>query len=208
MRAAVLTELGVPRPAQWPEPVAGPGQGGGPRRRAAVLTEVGVRGRAQWPEPVAGRGQAVVEVLAAGINPLDVLIAAGGFRHGPPPLPCVPGLEGVGLLAGRRVYFDAAVAPHGSMAERAVIAAGETVDVPDAIDDAAAVGLGIAGLAAWLALTWRAHLVAGEHVLVLAAGGMVGQLAVQAARLLGAGRVVAAARSATSLQLARDLGAD
>ena len=55
--------------------------------------------------------------------------------------------------------------------------------------------LGISGLAAWLALTWRAELQPGEHVLVLAASGVLGQIAVQAAKLLGAGRVVAAARS-------------
>jgi NADPH:quinone reductase-like Zn-dependent oxidoreductase len=70
------------------------------------------------------------------------------------------------------------------------------------------VALGISGLAAWLALTWRAALQPGEHVLVLAASGVLGQIAVQAAKLLGAGRVVAAARSAEGLARCRELGAD
>jgi NADPH2:quinone reductase len=71
------------------------------------------------------------------------------------------------------------------------------------------VSLGIAGLAAWLGLEWRGKLRVGETVLVLGASGVVGQIAVQAARLLGAGRVVAAARSEEALQRAQnELGAD
>ena len=69
--------------------------------------------------------------------------------------------------------------------------------------------VGRAGLAAWLALDWRAGLATGETVLVLGAGGVVGQVAVQAARLLGASRVIAAARSEDGLRRAREeLGAD
>ena len=68
--------------------------------------------------------------------------------------------------------------------------------------------LGISGLAAWLALTWRAQLKPGEHVLVLGASGVLGQIAVQAAKLLGAARVVAAARSQKGLEHCLALGAD
>ncbi|HEV2076198.1 MAG TPA: zinc-binding dehydrogenase, partial [Thermoleophilaceae bacterium] len=67
---------------------------------------------------------------------------------------------------------------------------------------------GIAGLAAWLPLEWRARLQEGETVLVLGASGAVGQVAIQAARILGAGTVVAAARSGDGLERARVLGAD
>jgi NADPH2:quinone reductase len=183
MRAAVLHEHGVPRPDEFPEPV--------PK-----------------PEPEARDGQAVVDVLAAGLNPVDAAICAGRFYAGPPPLPSVAGREGVGLLDGRRVYFDAPIAPYGSMAERALIDAQATYDVPDGVDDGVAVALGISGLAAWLALTWRAELKPGEHVLVLGASGVLGQIAVQAAKSLGAGRVIAAARSREGVQRSLQLGAD
>ncbi len=176
--------------------------------RAAVLHEHGVPRPDDFAEPEADSGQAVVEVLVAGLNPVDVAICAGRFYAGAPPLPSVAGREGVGLLDGRRVYFDSPIPPYGSMAERALIDPQATYDVPDGVDDAVAVALGISGLAAWLALTWRAALKPGEHVLVLAASGVLGQIAVQAAKSLGAGRVVAAARSREGLQRCLALGAD
>lgn len=162
----------------------------------------------EFEEPLAGEGQAVVEVLAAGVNPVDVAICAGRFYAGKPPLPSVAGREGVGVLDGRRVYFDAPVSPFGSMAQRALIDPASTYELPEGIGDAQAVALGISGLAAWLPLTWRAELEQGEHVLVLAASGVLGQIAVQAAKLLGAGRVVAAARSQEGLERCLRLGAD
>jgi NADPH2:quinone reductase len=176
--------------------------------RAAVLHEHGVPRPDDFAEPQADSGQAVVEVLVAGLNPVDVAICAGRFYAGAPPLPSVAGREGVGLLDGRRVYFDSPILPYGSMAERALIDPQATYDVPDGVDDAVAVALGISGLAAWLALTWRAALKPGEHVLVLAASGVLGQIAVQAAKSLGAARVVAAARSREGLQRCLALGAD
>jgi NADPH:quinone reductase-like Zn-dependent oxidoreductase len=176
--------------------------------RAAVLRDYGVPSAAQFDEPVAGPEQAVVEVLAAGLNPVDVAICAGRFYAGRPPLPSVAGREGVGMLDGRRVYFDAPIAPFGSMAERALIDPRSAYPVPGGVDDGVAVALGISGLAAWLALTWRAHLQEGEHVLVLGASGVLGQIAVQASKLLGAGRVVAAARSREGLERCLELGAD
>jgi NADPH:quinone reductase-like Zn-dependent oxidoreductase len=176
--------------------------------RAAVLQEYGVPFAGEFEEPVAAPGQAVVEVLAAGVNPVDLAICAGRFYAGKPPLPSVAGREGVGMLDGSRVYFDAPIVPFGSMAERALIDPGATYAVPEGVEDGVAVALGISGLAAWLALTWRAQLQEGEHVLVLAASGMLGQIAVQAAKLLGAGRVVAAARSPEGLERCLALGAD
>jgi NADPH2:quinone reductase len=176
--------------------------------RAAVLHEYGVPVADQFEEPSPVSGQAVVDVLAAGLNPVDVAICAGRFYAGKPPLPSVAGREGVGMLDGRRVYFDGPVAPFGSMAERSLVDAGSTYAVPDAVEDGVAVALGISGLAAWLALTWRAELKQGEHVLVLGASGVLGQIAVQAAKLLGASRVVAAARSQEGLERCLALGAD
>jgi NADPH:quinone reductase-like Zn-dependent oxidoreductase len=178
---------------------------------AAVLHEHGATPAYEtFEDPVAGDGQVVVEVAAAGVNPVDVRKASGTFVTGPPPLPSVVGSEGVGRVAGdgRRVYFGAPVAPFGAFAERVLVGEEDPIELPDGIDDGAAVALGISGLAAWLPLAWRAQLEPGERVLVLGATGVVGQLAVQAARLLGAGRIVAAGRDAEMLERAAQLGAD
>jgi NADPH:quinone reductase-like Zn-dependent oxidoreductase len=175
--------------------------------RAAILRAHGaVPELGEFDDPA---GDGVLEVLAAGMNPVDVRIAGGSFpneRHEPP---YVAGKEGVGRRAdGSLVYFDASVEPCGSFAERTLIPPGSGYPVPDGLDPALAVCFGVAGLAAWLPLEWRGELAPGETVLILGASGVVGQIAVQAARLLGAGRVVAAARDAGGLERARALGAD
>jgi NADPH:quinone reductase-like Zn-dependent oxidoreductase len=176
--------------------------------RAAVLHELGtVPAFADFKEPHADDGHEVVEVLLAGLNPVDLYIAAG--MSGEVPLPCVVGLEGIAQLdGGGRVYFNAPPKPFGSMAQFAPVDVASTFAVPEGLDAGLAVSLGIAGLAAWLPLTWRANLQAGETVLVLGASGVVGQIGVQAAKLLGAGRVVAAARSRAVLERLRERGAD
>jgi NADPH:quinone reductase-like Zn-dependent oxidoreductase len=176
--------------------------------RAAVLYEVGtVPVFADFKEPAPDDEHEIVEVLLAGLNPVDLYIAAG--LYGQLDLPCVMGREGIARLAsGERVYFDAPPAPFGTMAQYAPVDPREVFHVPDGLDEGVAVALGIAGLAAWLPLTKRAHLKRGESVLVLGASGVVGQIAVQAARLLGAGRVVAAARHRPTLEKLLHRGAD
>lgn len=179
--------------------------------RAAVLRELGgLPAVEDWPEPqAAGGGQTVVQVLAAGLNPIDVSTGSGTFYGGSPDLPYVVGKEGVGRLGeGRAVYFGDSVAPFGAMAQRSLIDAGTAIDLPEGIEPTAALAFGIAGLAAWLALEWRGQLAHGETVLVLGASGVVGQVGIQAARLLGAAHVVAAARSPEGLRRATELGAD
>src|ERR1700690_3990650 len=126
--------------------------------RAAVLRENGVPSPGELGNAAAAAGEAVGEVLAAGLNPVDVAISAGRFYAGRPPLPSVAGREGVGMLDGARVYFDAPIPPFGSMAERALVDPGSTYSIPEGVADGVAVALGISGLAAWLALTWRAEL--------------------------------------------------
>jgi NADPH:quinone reductase-like Zn-dependent oxidoreductase len=175
--------------------------------RAAILRAHGaVPELDEIDEPA---GAEVLDVLAAGINPVDVRIASGTFpneRHEPP---YVAGKEGVGRRAdGSLVYFALSVEPYGAFGERTQIAAGAGYPVPDGLDPTLAVCLGVAGLAAWLPLEWRGRLAPGESVLILGASGVVGQIGVQAAKLLGAGRVVAAARSEEGLERARALGAD
>lgn len=177
--------------------------------RAAILREYGgVPEVGNWDEPEAADGQVVVDVLAGGLNPVDLRLGSGTYFGGAPPLPYVVGREGVGRLGDEVVYFDGPVHPHGSFAGRSLVDPASTVPIPAGLDPALAVCFGIAGLAAWLALEWRAHVQEGETVLVLGASGVVGLIAVQAARLLGAGRVVAAARNEAGLRRARELGAD
>jgi NADPH:quinone reductase len=176
--------------------------------RAALISEVGAL-------PVAGdvadpTGESI-EVLAAPINPIDLAVSRGALATGHPELPYVPGCEAVGRIDDRVVWiFGGSLGrtAQGAIAERAPIGDAHVIDVPEGADAAVAAGLGIAGLAGWLPLAWRAPLTGGEAVLVLGATGSVGLVAVQAAKLLGAARVVAAGRSAAGLERAAQRGAD
>jgi NADPH2:quinone reductase len=85
------------------------------------------------------------------------------------------------------------------MAERTVVPRRFCFPIPDQLDDATAAALPNPGVSAWLSLGWRARLTRGEAVLVLGATGTTGQLAVQVAAILGAGRIVAAGRNQTVL---------
>jgi NADPH:quinone reductase-like Zn-dependent oxidoreductase len=173
--------------------------------RAAILREYGgVPELGDHPEP---EGPGAVEVLAAAMNPVDVRICSGTFPNERHEVPYIAGKEGVGRRAdGSLVYFDACVEPFGAFAPLALPDGG--YDVPEGLDPALAVCLGVSGLAAWLPLSWRAPVPEGGTVLILGASGVVGQIGVQAARILGAGRVVAAARSEEGLRRAAELGAD
>lgn len=170
------------------------------------------------PVPRRGPGQALVRVMAAPISPLDLLCASGTSYFGAPQLPYIPGTQGVGLVMeadglapGQRVWFtcDAGMKPgDGSMALYCVIDESSALVLPDEVETDLAAALGLSAIAAWMALTWRGHLQAGEQVLVLGASGAVGQVAVQAARLLGAGRIIAASRDEIGRTRALTLSAD
>ncbi len=170
------------------------------------------------PVPRRGNGQALIRVLAAPISPLDRLCASGTSYFGAPQLPYVPGTQGVGIVMeadtltpGQRVWFscDAGMKPgDGSMALYCVIDEPAALVLPEQVESDLAAALGLSAIAAWMALTWRGHLQPGEQVLVLGASGAVGQVAVQAAKLLGAGRVIAASRDETALARSLTRGAD
>jgi NADPH2:quinone reductase len=178
--------------------------------RAAVLHEHGATPRVdEFDDPPERPGCVVCDVAAAALHHLDLHKASGTFYTGPPALPSVVGTDGIARLAdGRRAYFDATVAPFGSMAERALVPEDALIPVAEGVDDAVAAALGNTGLAGWLALAWRAELRSGETVLVLGATGAVGSIALQAAKLLGAGHVVAADRPCERLARMVDIGAD
>jgi len=161
--------------------------------------------------PVPGDDEILVRVTAASITPLDQLCASGTSYFGRPATPYVPGVQGVGVRDdGTAVWFptSAGMRPgDGSLAEYATVRAADTVELPAAVDHRLVAALGLSAVAAHLALTWRGELRPGEHVLVLGAGGIVGQAAVQLALLAGAGRVTAAARSASAQERAARAGA-
>jgi NADPH:quinone reductase len=186
--------------------------------RAAVIEAVGSPPRpADVDEPVPGEGSALVDVAAAPLNPVEIRVAAGRHPKRAQP-PYVPGTEGAGtvvesarLAAGTRVRFESAALPgfgvQGTIAERAAVPEESLVELQDDVDDHLAAALGVVGITALLALE-RAAPAGGERVLVLGATGAVGQMAVQLAKLMGAGRVVGAGRSAERLERVRELGAD
>jgi NADPH:quinone reductase-like Zn-dependent oxidoreductase len=167
--------------------------------------------------PDVGPGDVLVRVSAAPVAPLDLLCATGTSYFGPPPLPYVPGVQGVGIVVrgeglapGTRVWFstDAGMRPgDGSLAEAAVVPADRLVPLPPGVADVDAAALGLSAVAAWMALTWRGRLRAGERVLVLGAGGVVGQVAVQVAAALGAAVIVAASRRDAARERALRRGA-
>ena len=185
--------------------------------RAAVVAEVGgTPTLGELPDPAPSAGDALIEVHAAALNPIDLAIASGRFYAGPPHVPYAPGregagvvLEGSGAVRGTRVRFerDVGYGANGSLAQRIVVDEEALVPLPDDASDPVAAALGIAGLAAWLSLE-KAAIPAGGTVIVLGATGAVGQVAVQGAKLFGATRVVAAARDADALERTRELGAD
>ncbi|MFI6760140.1 zinc-binding alcohol dehydrogenase family protein [Micromonospora sp. NPDC050417] len=183
--------------------------------RAAVIVRCGhppVLAERPWPPPAADGNGVRVTVSAAPITPLDLLCASGTSYFGQPALPYVPGVQGVGNLDdGTVVWFSttAGMCPgDGSMAEQVMVPAADLVRLPADVDHRLVAALGLSAVAAWQALTWRGELRPGEQVLVLGAGGIVGQAALQIARLHGARRVIAVARSAAARQRALSLGAD
>lgn len=157
------------------------------------------------PEPSVGDGHQLLTVDHAGINYADTHQAEDSYLA-PQTLPLIPGAEAVGTFEdGRRVV---ALLDGGGYAERAAAPLPLAFDVPDGIDDGTALSLILQGTTAWHLLRTSAHLSAGETVVVHAAAGGVGTLAVQLAKRWGARKVVAVASSPDKRQLALDLGAD
>ncbi len=179
--------------------------------KAAIVTGTQAPSYAAFEEPDAKPGTALVKVRAAALTNLDVLVAERRHYFSTDDEMFVVGKEAVAeTQTGERLFFNATsmVAPFGSMAERALVRPEMGLPVPDGIPDALAAAIGNAGLAAWLPLSWRARLRQGETVLILGATGTSGLIAVAAAKLLGAGRIVAAGRNPDALAKATALGAD
>jgi NADPH:quinone reductase len=176
--------------------------------RAIQITEFGgpeVLAPREIDEPSAPEGFIVVDVLAAGVNWADTHQVENSYLA-PAELPLVPGGEVVGVTAeDKRVV---ALINRGGYAERAVVHPSLMWEVPDGIGDGEALALVLQGTTAWHLLRTSAQLRDGESVVVHAAAGGVGTIAVQLAKRFGAGRVIATASSEDKRALARELGAD
>ena len=162
------------------------------------------------PEPV--DGQVLIRVSRAGINFADTHARENSYLASYE-LPLTPGAEvagiverdGAGFSAGERVV---SLVGTGGYAEYAIGAVPVTHRIPDDVSDGAALGLLLQGLTAWHLYRTSGRVADGESVLIHAAAGGVGSLAVQLGRHMGAGRVIATASSEEKRALAESLGAD
>lgn len=186
---------------------------------AAVVSEFG-----QAPEiterdvPHRPSGSTLVRITAATLNPIDLLISSGGHPLGRPPVPHIPGVEGVGTVVesdthtpGSRVRVSVPGGfVDGTLAEFVVAPDAVCLPLPDALgDDDLAAAIGIVGISALVALRDEAGLRPGESVLVFGATGGLGQAAMRLARALGAERIIAAGRNEQRLgELAARGGVD
>lgn len=189
--------------------------------KAIVVREFGppeVLGLEEVEKPEPGAGEVLVKVEVAGVNYADTGMRRGMF-HGPVGggLPATPGFEVAGIVeaAGEGVDVSlkgirvAAVLREGGYAEYAVVPAAAVVEVPGGVGlGSATAALLVQGLTAYGTLHDSARIAAGESVLVQAAGGGVGTLAVQLAKLAGAGTVIGTSGSSEKRELALSLGAD
>ncbi|NNE89187.1 MAG: NADPH:quinone oxidoreductase family protein [Silicimonas sp.] len=159
-------------------------------------------------------GEIRLRVLACGLNFADLLLIKGQYQERIAP-PFVPGMEICGLVEALGASVDglkvgqrvACVPGHGGLATHLNVAGSICIPVPDALSNTQAAGFQIAYGTSHMALARRARLQAGETVVVLGAAGGVGLTAVEIAHLMGA-RVIAVARGATKLDVARAAGAD
>ena len=176
--------------------------------RAIQITEFGgpeVLQLRELPDPEAPPGCHVVDVSSAGVNYADTHQTDDSYLA-PTSLPAIPGSEVVGITPdGVRV---AAFTTTGGYAERSAVHPALSFPLPDEVADAQALALMVQGLTAWHLLRTSTHLQPGETVVVHAAAGGVGTLAVQLAKAWGAGRVIGVASSADKRALAESLGAD
>ncbi|HUK21895.1 MAG TPA: zinc-binding alcohol dehydrogenase family protein [Gemmatimonadales bacterium] len=162
-----------------------------------------------FAEPTAQPGQTIVTVTASALSHLTKARAAGSHYSADARFPAVAGVDGVGRTnEGQRVYFVLPEAPFGALAERSLVRDPRCITLPDNLDDVTAAAIANPGMSAWAALEDRARLERGETVLVNGATGTAGRVAVQLAKFLGAGRIIATGRNQRELEDVKRLGAD
>jgi len=181
--------------------------------KAAVLHNFGEAPKfEEFPDPIPREGQCLVHVKAVALENVDKVMAEGSHfasRQFLSTLPAIVGFDGIGKLEdGKLVGFGGVQAPYGAMAEQTVVPSAYTVPIPDGVDAVIAAALPASALTSLFPLKWGAGLQPGETVLINGATGVSGKLAVQIAKYLGAGRIVATGRNAASLEKVVELGAD
>jgi NADPH:quinone reductase-like Zn-dependent oxidoreductase len=178
--------------------------------KAAIATGAGktpVYG--DFEAPVAKAGEEIISVRASALSQFSKSRAAGSHYSSDGGFPAIAGADGVGATRdGRRVYFVLPEAPFGALAELCPVSPRRCVELPDSVDDITAAAIANPGMSAWAALAERAHVARGETVLVNGATGTAGRLAIQLAKYLGAGKVIATGRNAEELEEVKKLGAD
>lgn len=178
--------------------------------KAAIVTAIGkppVFG--EFHEPTATSGSELISVSASALSQFSKSRSTGAHYSAVGAFPAVAGADGVGRTEdGRRVYFVLPEAPYGALAERCLVRSKQCVVLPDGLDDVTAAAIANPGMSGWAALVERAALKPGETVLVNGATGSAGRLAVQLAKYMGAGKVIATGRNESELQDLLALGAD
>lgn len=177
--------------------------------RAIQMTEFGgpeVLKLVDLPLPEPGPGEVLIRVTRAGVNFADTHTRTNSYVR-KATLPLVPGVEVAGVRedTGERVV---ALTGAGGYAEYVVAPAQHVFPIPVGVDDGTALALLVQGTTAWHLYRTAGRVAQGESVVVHAAAGGVGSLAVQLGRPLGAGRVIATASSEEKRALALELGAD
>jgi NADPH:quinone reductase-like Zn-dependent oxidoreductase len=178
--------------------------------KAAVVSSFGAAPRyAEFPAPApAGDHDMILDVIAAGLHPRVRSQADGSHYTSTGELPLVPGIDGVGRGPdGLLRYFILPDTRVGAMAEQTVIDTRRSIVLPAGSDPIAVAAAMNPAMSSWIALRQRVPFQPGQDVLVLGATGHAGRLAVQVARLLGAGQIIAAGRDATRLAALPALGA-
>ncbi len=151
----------------------------------------------------------LVDVIAVGLHPRVRSQANGSHYTSTDELPLVPGVDGVGRTAdGTLRYFVLPDTTMGSMAEQTVIDVRRSVVLPDGCDPVLIAAAMNPAMSSWVALRQRITFEPGQSVLVLAATGNAGRMAIQVAKRLGASHVIGAARSGPRLDALPGLGAD
>ena len=177
---------------------------------AAVVTSFDEPPRyQQFPAPVPAGREVVADVLAAGLHPRVRTGAAGRHYTSTGTLPMIPGVDAVARLPdGRLVYFAAGDDVLGTMADKALVDPGRSVELPAGVDVAAVAAAMNPAMSSWVALRRRVPVQPGQGVLILGATGNAGAMAVRVARRLGVGRVIGAGRDAGRLRALVPAGAD